>query len=535
MPIPRSRRAHRMLIVTLAMGCALLNTDLGRADQVYRRGEPGEPETLDPQRTATSVEADVDYDLFEGLLTYDAAGRLVPGVAESWTVSPDGLTYIFTLRDAKWSNGDPIVASDFVYSFRRLLDPKTAAQYANLFYVLKDGESVNKGKAQPEALGVEALDARRLKLELAGPTPYILGLLAHETAEPVNPGNVAKFGKDFTRPGNLVSNGAYILSDYVPNDRIVLTKNPLFHDAASVHIEREEILTLEDRSAALRRFEAGEIDSYSDVPADQIAFIRRRFPSEFHVSPTLGVFYFAFNTKKPPFDDARVRNALSMVVDRDFLATQIWGGAMIAGDSFVPPGIDNYGAPITPDFHDLSPIEAEDKAKALLKSAGYGPGGKPLNVEIRFNTSENNKATAVAIADMWKVLGVTTTFVNSDLKTHYALLHDGGDFDLARAGWLGDYSDPQNFLVLAKGDNVGLNYSRYANPEFDGLLTKAQTERDLAARAKILGAAEASLLRDQPIMPLMFYSSRNLVAAKVKGWIANLLDRHLTRYLSISE
>jgi oligopeptide transport system substrate-binding protein len=228
-----------------------------------------------------------------------------------------------------------------------------------------------------------------------------------------------------------------------------------------------------------------------------------------------------------------VRNALSMVVDREFLADKIWGGAMLPGDSLVPPGIDNYGPPVFPEFHDLSPIEAEDKAKELLKAAGYGPGGKPLNVEIRFNTSENNKATAVAIADMWKAIGVTTTFVNTDLKTHYALLRSGSDYDVARAGWIGDYSDPQNFLFLLKSDNVGLNYSRWANPAYDALLAKASSERDLKARAKILAEAEAMLLRDQPVMPIMFYSSKNLVSKRVSGWKANLLDRHLTRYLSM--
>ena len=201
-----------------------------------------------------------------------------------------------------------------------------------------------------------------------------------------------------------------------------MTRNENFHDAANVKIDREEFLPLEDRSAALRRFQAGEIDSYADAPADQIPFIREHLKDEFHVEPSLGVSYLSFNTKKPPFDDARVRNALSMVVDREFLADKIWGGAMLPGDSFVPPGIDDYGPQVFPEFHDLSPIEAEDKAKELLKAAGYGPGGKPLNVEIRFNTSENNKATSVAIADMWKAIGVTTTFVNTDLKTHYALL-----------------------------------------------------------------------------------------------------------------
>ncbi len=517
-------------IAVLAAG---LGAGAAAAETVYRRGAAGEPATLDPQQTATTVEADVIYDLFEGLLTYDAAGALIPGIAESWSPSPDGLTWTFKLRDAKWSNGDAIVAGDFVYSFRRLLDPASGAQYANLFYVLKNGEAINKGAMKPDTLGARALDSKTLQIELERPTPFILGLLAHQTAVPVNPANVEKYGKDFTRPGNLVSDGAYVLAEFTPNDRVVLTRNPLFHDAGHVKIDREEFLTLEDRSAALRRYQAGEIDSYTDAPADQIPFIRSRFKDEFHVDPSLGVSYLSFNTRKPPFDDPRVRNALSMVVDRDFLANTIWGGAMLPGDSFVPPGIGNYGPEVFPDFHDLSPIDAEDKAKALLKDAGYGPGGKPLHVEIRFNTSENNKATSVAIADMWKAIGVTTTFINTDLKTHYAWLRSGGDYDVARAGWIGDYSDPQNFLFLLKGDNVGLNYSRWSNPAYDALLAKASDERDLAARAKVLAEAEALLLREQPVMPLMFYSSKNLVSKRVTGWQPNLLDRHLGRYLAI--
>jgi oligopeptide transport system substrate-binding protein len=215
------------------------------------------------------------------------------------------LRYTFNLRESKWSNGEPVVAEDFVFSLRRLLDPATGAQYANLFYVLKNGEAINKGAMKPDALGVRALDAHTLEIELERPTPYILGLLAHQTAAPVNPGNVQKFGADFVRPGNLVGNGAYRLAQFTPNDRIVLTRNEYFDDAANVRIDREEILPLEDRSAALRRFQASEIDSYNDAPADQIPFIRERMKDQFRITPDLGVLYFSFNTKKPPFDDPR--------------------------------------------------------------------------------------------------------------------------------------------------------------------------------------------------------------------------------------
>ena len=523
------RQFANLLVLCLALAAAPV-----WADTLYRRGAAGEPATLDPQKSATVLEADVIYDLFEGLLSYDAEGELIPGVAESWTQSADGLTYLFHLRDSQWSNGDPVVAEDFVFAFRRLLDPATGAQYANLFWVFKNGEAVNKGEAKPETLGVEALDAHTLRVSLERPTPFLLGLLAHQTTVPVHRASVEAHGKDFTRPGNLVGNGAFTLTAFSPNDRISLTRNPRFHDAAKVSIEREDILALEDRSAARRRFEAGEIDSYSDVPADQIAFVRARFGDQFHLTPTLGVSYLAFNTRKPPFDDARVRMALSETIDREFLAERIWGGAMTPAESLTPPGIGDYGPPVFPAFHDLAPIEAEEQAKSLLREAGFGPAGKPLNVELRFNTSENNRATAVALADMWRPLGVTTSFVNTDVKTHFALLRQGGGFDAARAGWLADYSDPQNFLMLAKSGNEALNYSRYSNPAFDALLDRAETERDLNTRAKTLAEAETILLRDQPIAPLMFLTSKNLVSKRVSGWAENALDRHLTRYLSLA-
>ena len=509
----------------------LLGLVAARAD-AYRRGEPGEPETLDPQKTQTVVEADIVYDLFEGLLTYDAEGKLVPGVALSWTVSADGLTYDFDLREENWSNGDPVTADDFVFSFRRLLDPATAAPYASLFYVIKNAEAVARGRARPEALGVSALAPHRLEIALARPTPYFLGLLAHQTAAPLDEKAVAKYGREFTRAGKLVSNGAYRLVAYTPNDRLVLARNPNFHDAAHVAIEREEILPLEDRAAAVRRFEAGEIDSYSDAPSDQIAFLKQRFPGELHLSASLGTYYYAFNTKKPPFDDARVRRALSMTIDREFLAQTIWGGSMLPAYALVPPGVPGV-KPVEPDFAKLAPIDAEAQALKLLAEAGYGPRGKMLNVEIRYNSSENHQATAIAVADMWRPLNVTVSFVNSDAKTHFAYLRDRGDFDVARAGWLADYPDAQNFLALCESDNVALNYSRWSNPEYDALLKQAEGERDAAARADLLAKAEALLLKAQPIAPLMYLESKNLVAKRVGGWRANTLDRHLTRYLSL--
>jgi len=511
----------------------LCNLAAARAEMIYRRGAAGDVATLDPQKTASVSEADILDDLFEGLITYDAEGKIVPGVAESWTISNDGLVYRFKLRDAKWSNGDKIEAKDFVFSFRRLLDPATGAQYAPLFFPIRNAEKVNRGAASPSELEVSAIDDATLEIALQAPTPYFLELLAHQTAMPIEESNLAQFGDDFTRAGNLVSDGAYKLAYYWPNDRAVLVKNENYHDAAKVRIDREIVLPLEDRAAALLRFEAGEIDSYPDAPTEQIAFIRDKLKDELKLSPALGVYYFVFNARKPPFDDARVRAALSMAVDRDFLAEEIWGGAMTPAYGLAPPGIANYGAPVAPDWAGLSPTERLANAKALLAEAGFGPGGKVLRVEIRYNSSENHHNTCVALADMWRRIGVEATLVNSDAKSHFALLQNGGDFDVARAGWMGDYSDPQNFLSLAESDNAGLNYSHYANPAFDALMREAATTRDLGERAKILGQAEAIILRDQPMMPLLYYVSKNLVSPRVKGWRANILDRHLTRYLSI--
>jgi oligopeptide transport system substrate-binding protein len=511
------------------------NLALASAEMVYNRGNPGDPETLDPHKTSTVAESDILLDMFEGLVTYDAEARIVPGVADSWRQNADGTTYTFTLRpDARWSNGDPVKASDFVYSFRRLMDPQTGAKYANILYTVKNGEAVNKGKAKVEELAVKALDDRTLEISLEAPAPYFIAQLAHQTALPVHPASVEKFGKDFVKPGNLISNGAFVVTEFVPNDHLTLVKNQQYRDAASVKLDREIFYPLEDRSAALRRFQAGEIHSYNDVPTDQIKFIRQTLKDQFKLAPYLGTYYFVFNTKKPPFDDGRVRQALSMVVDREFLAEQIWGGTMVAADSFVPPGTGNYGAPPTLPAKDLSPLEREAKAKELLKSAGFGEGGKKLVVEIRYNTSENHKNTAIALADMWKVLGVETKFINTDLKTHYAFLRDKGDFDIARAGWIADYSDPQNFLFLLQSDNTGLNYANYANPEFDALMQKAARETNLDARAKILRDAEVIILRDEPYLTLMFYGSKNLVSTKVTGWQSNLLDRHLARFIAIS-
>ena len=503
-------------------------------EQIWRRGASGDPGSLDPHKASTVIEANILSELFEGLVSLDGQGKIIPGVAESWTANADRTIYRFSFRpDAKWSNGDKVVPEDFVFAFRRLMTPETGAQYANILYSLKNAEKVNKGELPVTALGVRALGDTALELTLEHPVPYLLEQLTHLTALPLNPRNVATYGETFTKPGHLVSNGPFKLKEFFPNDRLVLVKNPYYYDAAHVKLSEEIFIPLEDRAAALRRFMAGEIDSYDDVPVDQIGFVRARLGDEFKVAPYLGGYYYAFDTRHKPFDDARVRQALAMAIDREFLANKIWGGTMEAAYSFVPPGILSYGAPSTVSWKDMDSFAREDAAKRLLQEAGYGPGGKALDVEIKFNSSENHKATAVAIADMWKVLGVSTRLYETDATSFFAFLHSDAPYDVARFGWFADYADAQNYLFLAESDNPGLNTAHFANPAYDALMQKA-AEAAPAARIVLLHEAEALLVKEQPYLVLLFARSRNLVSNHLRGWEPNVLDHHPGRYISIA-
>jgi len=506
------------------------------AQVVFNRGYDADPETLDPHKTSTVSEASLIRDLFENLVIHDAQGRVAPGLAARWTISPDGSTYTFNLRaNAKWSNGDPVRAQDFEFSLKRIMTPATGAKYANILYPILNAEAFNKGQGKTaDDMGVKAVDDRTLQIVLERPTPYFLELITHQTGAPVHRASVERHGADFVRAGNLVSNGAFRLVENVPNSHIRLAKNPNFHDAANVKIDTVNFIPHPDLAAGARRFLAGELHVTTDIPADQIKFLRQRLGDQVKITPYLGTWYFAFNTEKAPFNDVRVRRALSMVIDRDFLAEQVWQETMVPAWSWIPPGIGNYVArPVEVDYKAKSAIEREDEAKRLLAAAGFGPGGRKLTVQIRYNTTDNNRASAVAIADMWKQIGVETTFINTDTRTHFAHLRDKGDFDVARAGWIGDYSDPQNFLFLLQSDNPGFNYARWSNPEFDKLMKDAAGETDIAKRAALLAQAEALVAREHPFVGLLFYSNRNLISPKVEGFIPNLRGANPTRFVSL--
>jgi oligopeptide transport system substrate-binding protein len=519
------------------LGSLLIGASSALAETVLHRGNSGEPQTLDQAQTSINIEAFIVKDLYEGLTIYDAHGKIIPGAAESWTVSGDGTVYTFKLRaNAKWSDGTPVTAQDFVFSYKRVEDPATAAKYANILYPIKNAEKVNKGEAPVDELGVKAVDEKTLEITLERATPFFLELLAHQTALPVSQASIEKNGKDFVKPGVMVSNGAYKLQAHVPNDSLTVVKNENFWDAENVKIDKVVFYPIEDQAASVRRFEAKEMDLAYNFSADQIDRLTKAYGDQVHVSPTLATYYYAFDTRQEPYSDVRVRQALSMAVDRDFLAKEIYSGSQVPAYSMVPPGIDSYGEPSKADFASLSQLDREDKAIELMKEAGYGEGAKPLEIEIRYNTNPNHERVATAIADMWKnTFGAKVSLVNLDVSSHYAYLQEGGKFNVARAGWVADYADAENFLALSVSTNTTFNYGKFKNDEYDALMKKSYEEADMTARAKILHEAEAILSREQPVAPLLTQADLWLVSSRVKGWEDNAANEHLSRFLSISE
>ncbi|ODM43777.1 peptide ABC transporter substrate-binding protein [Cereibacter johrii] len=529
-----------MTLFSLRAGaCALAlmagTAGMAAAQVTIVRGNDTDPATLDHHLTSTVAESRIMNDLYEGLVVQDAQAKVVPGVAESWEISEDGLTYTFKLRDdAKWSNGDPVVAEDFVFALRRIMTPATAAIYANILYPIANAEAVATGGKQPEELGVEAVDEHTLKFTLNAPTPYFLELLTHQSSLPMHRATVEAEGSNFTKPGVMVTNGAYKLVSFAPNDRIVMEKNEHFHDAANVAIDRVEWVPFEDRSACLRRFEADEVQMCTDVPAEQMAYMRENLKDELHVAPYLGTYYLPVKgADGSPLKDKRVRQAISMVLDRDFIAEEVWQETMLPGYSMVPPGISNYvETPPALDYADEDLLDREDKAKALLEEAGVAEGS--LTVQLSYNSSENHRNTMTAIADMLKNIGINATLNEMEGTNYFNYLKEGGAFDIVRAGWIGDYSDPQNFLFLFEG-GVPFNYPRWENADYDALMDKAAVTQDLGQRAQIMADAETILLDEVPAIPLLTYSSRALVSGKVQGYEDNLPDVHLTRWLSLAE
>jgi oligopeptide transport system substrate-binding protein len=331
----------------------------------------------------------------------------------------------------------------------------------------------------------------------------------------------------------MVSNGAYVLDDVKPNAHIKIVKNPNYWDAKNVAIDSVVFDPSEDRAAVLRRYRAGELDIiYNDLPNDQIAWLRQNMPKEVHIAPYAGVYYYAFNVTKPPLNDVRVRQALTMAINREVLVEKITLAGELPAYGFVPDGTANYASQKV-SWAKMSQAEREAAAIKLMNEAGYGPR-KPLRIQLAYNTSENHKRIAVAIAAMWKKLGINVELVNTEVKVHYANLRQG-DFEVGRAGWIADYNDAQNFLWLSETSTKQQNFSKYSNPDYDRLMAEASVTSDQRKRAELMLQAETILLRELPVLPIYFYVSKNLVSAKIKGWEDNIFDTVYVKNLSFAK
>jgi oligopeptide transport system substrate-binding protein len=493
--------------------------------QVLRVGNGSEPQSLDPHRSEGTPSAFIQMDLFEGLVDEAPDGELVPGAAESWDVSADAKTYTFHLRrNARWSNGDPVTAQDFVYSLRRSADPATQSHYTFILSPIVNAEEVAAGERPPSDLGVRAIDDYTLEIRLNDPTPYFLGLLTHSATYPVHRASVERYGERFTRPGNLVSNGAYRLADWVVQSHIKLTRNPYYWDDAHTTIDEVWFYPTEDQDAELRRFRANELDITYTIPMKQLAWIRKNLPDELEIAPYLGTYYYGFNLTKPPFENnPKLRRALALAVDRDIITKDILGAGQLPAYGWVPP-VDHYIGQQMPEAA-WTQAEREAEAKRLYAEAGYS-AEHPLHVQIMYNTQQDHKRIAVAIASMWqRVLGVRTSILNQEWKVFLDTVRQKQDTQVFRMSWIGDYDDAFTFAERM-GSGSGLNDTGYSNPEYDRLLAASQKEGDPDKRAAILEHAERVLLADLPIMPLYFYVSTHMVKPWVGGYEGNIMDHH---------
>lgn len=530
--VKSSQSLSRWLLGTCFAAC-LIHCPLSSAASVLQRGNGAEPETLDFHKSSGVPEANIERDLFEGLVTDDADGKPQPGVAEKWEISSDGKTYTFHLRaEAKWSDGAALTADDFVYAWRRALAPETASDYAFMLWPIVGAEAFSKGTNQdPASIGAKAIDVHTLEVKLNAPTPYFITLLTHHMTYPVPQKVVEKAGKDWTKPENIVSNGAYTLKTWQPQAQITLTKNPNYRRAKDINIDSVVYIPTEDKGSELKRFRAGELDITDDIPNDQTAWVKENLAAALHNSPYIGTYYYALNLQDAAFkDNVKLRRALSLAIDRAILTEKLTQSGEQPAFGWVP-AVNDYTQQTMPE-KSLDKATRLELAKKLYAESGYS-ADKPLTLELLYNTSDNHKKLAIAVAAMWKqTLGVQTHLRNEEWKV-YLNSRKQKQFQVVRSGWIGDYNDAYSFLSLFKSDVGEMNTAAYHNAEYDKLIHNAENEADANKRRDDLQQAEQILLNDMPIIPVYHYTTQHLVNPKITGWVDNVMDVHPTQYLSI--
>jgi oligopeptide transport system substrate-binding protein len=498
-----------------------------------RRGNGPEPDSLDPQRARTDTSLNVIRDLFEGLTAVGGDGRPVPAAAESWTVSTDGREYRFRLRQGlRWSNGDPVVAGDFVAGMRRLVDPATASQYAQILEPVVNAAAIVRGERPPSELGILAPDARTVMVRLINPAPYLLGLMSHPSTFPAHTPSLAAHADRFAQPGRLVGNGAFVLEEWVVGSHIGVKRNRNYWDDAHTQLDRVRFVHTNDPSTEFRLYRADQLDVTYVVPPQQFAWIQQHLPAELRISPQLSTYYYGFNLSRPPFrDQPGLRRALSLVIDRERLTTAVTGLGEAPAYGWVPPGVSNY-TPQQFDYASLPYQERVREARELYQAAGYS-AEKPLEVEVRYNTGEAHNRIAVAIAAMWKeTLGVKTSLYAEEFRALLASIQARTETEIFRSSWVGDFDDAYSFAQLLQSD-FGINLTGYSNPRYDALLAEAIDQSDTTRRRELLEAAERVMLAEHPLLPIYFYVNKHLVKPYVRGWADNAVNIQYSRSLSL--
>jgi oligopeptide transport system substrate-binding protein len=520
--------------IALAAGC---DTKHGHAAQpsshesagTLRRGIGGEPSTLDPVAAADSFSLEVLSDLYEGLTAESVDGTVVPGVAASWTVDPTGRRYEFYLRhDARWSNGAPVRAQDFVNTWRRVVDPKQASPVADNLRIILGADAIIAGRADVSSLGVSAPRDDVLAVVLTRPTPYFPQLLTHYSTFPVFSESAAKSHDART----WVSNGAYVLSSWTPGGTLQLSKNPSYWDQDHVQIANVVYVPVPDENAEWLRYRAGELDLTQSVPAAALASIGEERLGELHLAPFLGTMYYAFNLRAAPFkNNVDLRKALAMAIDRRAILATVLPFGQKPAFGFVPNGTWNY-QPQSWDWADMPDVKRIVKAQRLYANAGYSRQA-PLHLKLLFNSSPSIKQIAIATAAMWKeTLGVETELIDEEYRVFLDSRKDFSRWNVVRLAWVADYNDAGSFLDTFRSGSAN-NDSGYDNPNFNALIDKAERTADIQTRREILESAEKTMLADYPVIPIYFYSSKRLFKPYIQGELPNPLNRLYSKHLKI--
>ena len=510
-------------------GCVRRQTNVQRGDreQVLHCGIGSEVADLDPQIVTGIGERYVLSALFEGLVNEDPRDlHPVPGVAASWDVSPDGLVYVFHLRaDARWSNGDPVTAGDFAASFRRLLTPSLGAENAALFYGVTNAEAFNQGRlADFSQVGIAALDPRTLRITLAHPQPYLLSLLAQAAAYPVHvrsiesQGPADQRGGAWTRPGRLVGNGPFVLTQWRPNRVIAVDKSPTYWDSAHVRLQGIRFYPIDSRDAEERAFRAGQLHVTYTLPAGKTEAYRRDAPQFLRVDPYLNTYFLRLNVRRPPLDEPRVRRALALAIDRAALAHAVLRGGREPAPTLTPPGLPDYTPPAG------QPTDPAG-ARRLLAEAGYPEGRGLPPLELLCDNSENLRLVAEALQEMWRrELGVQVRVHNLEMKSVQSESRTGR-YQMSLADWVADYLDADSFLNVWRGSD-GNNRTGWSSADYESLLFAAARTADPGEHARLLRRAEQLLLDAAPVIPLYFNPHVFLLQPSVHGWYPNVLDHH---------